>query len=396
MSLFQKIDPGQGFLSEPRELDTAAEKETATSFDVELSDEQQLAVFKIAERVHFGEKVQTLGGYAGTGKTTCIRALKACHPDMVVCSFTGKAANILRRKGIDDASTIHSLIYQPRKNAKGETVFELRAFPPFGARGFIIDESSMVGETIYKDLLSFGLPCVFVGDHGQLEPIEQGFNLMAKPDYTLETIHRHAGEIPRFAEWLRVGKPARDFRSESGAVTLLRNGEVKPSQAMSVDQMIVGFNRTRCEFNDKARAALGRTGIVEVGERVMCLRNDRDEGIFNGMQGTVTEVESHDGRLRIDFDTFDGLHPHLEVDAGQFGKKKGPGKDCPRCIHYFDYAYAITAHKSQGDEWPSVMVFEQECPHWEHKRWAYTAASRAQQQLFWVLEKGGRRGRSRS
>lgn len=52
-------------------------------------------------------------------------------------------------------------------------------------------------------------------------------------------------------------------------------------------------------------------------------------------------------------------------------------------VGFFDYGYAITCHKSQGDEWESVLVLEEKSDLWEHKRWAYTAASRAKSKLVW-------------
>jgi exodeoxyribonuclease-5 len=74
----------------------------------------------------------------------------------------------------------------------------------------------------------------------------------------------------------------------------------------------------------------------------------------------------------------------IAFDPQQFGKKthefdrKKPNP--------FDYAYCITCHKAQGSEWPHVMVDEQywrDAP-WEHKRWTYTAASRAKERLTWI------------
>src|SRR5262249_58694638 len=163
-----------------------------------LTEEQRAAVEGLISGLS-DRQVQTLGGYAGTGKTTCIRELSRLRPGFGVCAFTGKAAAILRRKGIGDATTIHGLIYI-REDIAGELSFRLRPKPSEDVSGFIVDESSMVAEQVYKDLLSFGLPCIFVGDHGQLEPVADKFNLMHRPDFTLEPTHRNAGDIPRSAD----------------------------------------------------------------------------------------------------------------------------------------------------------------------------------------------------
>jgi exodeoxyribonuclease-5 len=363
----------------------------AATFD--LSQEQTDVVSAVVDGVYQGKTEQTVAGYAGTGKTTCIKAMMVGLPQFAVCAFTGKAANILRRKGIDDASTIHSAIYRPEQSG-GRVHFVLRDRMPDEVEGFIVDEASMVSESLYRDLTSFDLPIIFVGDHGQLEPVGSKFNLMESPDYTLEKIHRNSGEIPRFAEWLRLGRRAADFAPRSNEVTLIRDGEVDDDLVKLIDQVICAFNRTRVHLNKYMRKLLGYTSLLEVGERVMCLRNDRDEGIFNGMQGTVSKVERDKGDVWIDFDVHDGTRSDLMIDPAQFGKEKSPGMDEPWRGHPFDYAHAITAHKAQGDEWPTVLVFEQRCQHWDHRRWAYTAASRAQSRLYWVCEEGARWSRS--
>jgi exodeoxyribonuclease V len=356
-----------------------------------LSDEQRDAIEALVNGIGQGKGQQTLGGYAGTGKTTSIWELRSRLPHFAVCAYTGKAANMLRRKGLPTASTIHSLIYIPETGLDGKVYFRLRYERELNeVDGFIIDEASMVGRTIHRDLMSFGLPAIFVGDHGQLEPIEPGFNLMQAPDYRLETIHRNSGEIPRFAEWLRLGREARTFRSATGAVTLVDPNDLDDETVLSADQIIVGFNKSRVAINAHVRRLQGRAGPVHVGERVMCLRNNREEGVFNGMQGTVLAVRKTSNRLQIDFETHDGIHRGLNVDPEQFGKEKGPGQDGHRDLHPFDYAYAITAHKAQGDEWDSVLVWEQRCKVWDHRRWAYTSASRAQRRLIWATPGGGR------
>jgi exodeoxyribonuclease-5 len=113
----------------------------------------------------------------------------------------------------------------------------------------------------------------------------------------------------------------------------------------------------------------------------MCLRNSRQYGLFNGMQGTVRRV----GKKWFDFE-FDGsVFTDLRYDRRQFGNEKAPtyGNYDPH-IHPFDYAYCITCHKAQGDEWGRVLVYEQHCPYWDQRRWNYTAASRAKDRLYWV------------
>lgn len=346
---------------------------------VVLDPEQEAAVEQMCS---LKKDVQTLGGLAGTGKTTTIRAIYRRLPNWAVCAYTGKAAQMLRRKGIPSASTIHSLIYRPIFDDNGNvTGFDLKSPEEFEYDGIIVDEASMVGDDVYRDLVSLGVPLIFVGDHGQLEPVRaSGFNLMASPDVTLETIHRNAGEIARFAAHLRTGGRAVDWQSE-GAVEVLNVGALAERGIDSeIDQIICAYNRTRVELNNLAREHLGLPeGRPAVGDRIMCLQNDRKLHIFNGMQGKLTWISGN--RLRFQAD---GVSVVVRYMPAAFGAEKAPGY--VRGVMPFDWCYCVTCHKAQGDEWERVMVVEQRCGAWQHERWAYTAASRAKVKLTWVLE----------
>ncbi len=348
---------------------------------MELTTQQKMALYHLVTGIREGEKELTMGGYAGTGKTTLIKYLQQFFPDYGICAYTGKAANVLRKKGLQGASTIHSRIYKPFFQ-DGMVYFDLNPDP--GCNGFIVDEASMVSEDIYEDLQSYDMPMIFVGDHGQLEPIGSKFNLMQNPDYKLEEIHRNAGDIPRFAEALRNGYSPRGFGCSDGTVELISRTTVE--DYLAVDQIICAYNKTRVQINEEVRQALGHSGVINEGERVMCLRNNKQQGLFNGMQGTVVNLYTgRRGRKYMDFE-FDGtIIKDIWYDPKQFGQEahtKLLGKDTP---NPFDYAYCITAHKAQGDEWQKVLVIEQRCRNWDHKRWAYTAASRPKALLRWKL-----------
>lgn len=316
-----------------------------------------------------------------THNTTLIKYLLHFFQDYGVAAYTGKAANVLRKKGMNESSTIHSLIYKPYFE-NGHVYFNLTDELPY--KGLVIDESSMVSEDIYKDLKKFRVPIIFVGDHGQLEPVGSKFNLMEKPDIRLEQIHRNAGDIAKFAEHIRMGKTAQSYRSTEGKIEFKRRSSIEC--LMDVDQVICAYNKTRVKTNANIRSELGYTGVVNIGERVMCLRNNKRLGLFNGMQGTVTNLyEGKHRRQYMNFE-FDGIHfKDVWYDPKCFGKEKADIDHTRDSPNPFDYAYCITAHKSQGDEWENVMVIEQKCKKWDHRRWAYTAASRAKNGLIWVL-----------
>lgn len=349
---------------------------------MELTDHQKWALHQIVTGLRAGAKRLTLGGYAGTGKTTLLKYLVKFFPNFAVAAYTGKAANVLRKKNVP-ATTIHSRIYKPTFR-DGAVYFDLTPDP--GCEGFFIDEASMVTKDINDDLDTFGLPLVFVGDHGQLEPVESDFNLMEKPDYTLEEIHRNAGDIAKFAEHLRKGIASRGFARTDGSVQFIYDRLLTDAQITEPDQIICAFNKTRTEFNTRIRNIMGYKKVVEIGERVMCLRNNRKAGLFNGMQGTVvnTYVGKY-GKKYMDFQFDDTVLTDVWYDEGCFGQEKYKFKHSSDSPNPFDYAYCITAHKAQGDEFGKVLVIEQKCKNWEHKRWAYTAASRAKDKLMWKV-----------
>lgn len=353
---------------------------------MELTEEQKLVLYKIVKGVKDEKQKETiLGGYAGTGKTILVSYLAKFFPDFSICAYTGKAANVLRKKGISSASTIHSLIYRAVYEYGRLLGFELIPRTELPATGFIVDEGSMVTREIYEDLKYYGFPVIYVGDHGQLEPVGSDFNIMKSPNYTLEKIHRNAGDIAQFSERLRFGYNVKNFQ-ETEKVRITPQRHINIDDMIAADQVICAYNKTRVAFNGQIRAELGHSGTINVGERVMCLKNNRNQGLFNGMQGVVRNVYEDDyGRPLMDFD-FDGfLYTGIWYDPTQFGKEKLEtecfGKEYP---NPFDYAYAITAHKSQGDEFGSVLAYEQKCPGWDHRRWAYTVASRAKEHLTWA------------
>jgi len=355
---------------------------------MKLTDEQNFVVQEVLNSIKT-KPVVTLGGYAGTGKSTLVQHLTSVLDDWAVAAYTGKAANVLRKKGILDASTIHSLIYVPQKDASGNIVLDKYGQPTFvlnpnlDCAGILIDEASMVSQEIYNDLKTFNKPIIFVGDHGQLPPVGSDIHLMKKPDFKLEQIHRNAGEIARFAEFIRKGYRPQAFESQSAGVVQFSTKQQAENYFEEVDQIIVGFNKLRVEINKKIRMKLNKPlDWPVVGDNVMCLRNSRLTGLFNGMQGTVDYIYPKQKNKMI-FSS-DGKSYDVYFDPTQFNKEKydfSGNRDDP---HPFDFCDAVTAHKCQGDEIDDVLVIEARCDLWDFRRWAYTAASRAKVKLIWV------------
>jgi exodeoxyribonuclease-5 len=348
----------------------------------DLTTEQKNAIDGVLETIKV-KQIITIGGFAGTGKSTCLSELADEFPKYGIACFTGKAANVLQKKGLSEAQTIHSMIYNVKQDAKGNPRFTIKGKYELPYDGFILDEASMIGEDLFKDLMYFEIPIICFGDHGQLEPIGSKFNLMEKPDFALETIHRNANNIARFAEYIRNGGKPLNYNNFDEQVQVISKSTVTNEILSEYDQVICGFNKTRMALNNRIRNFHKMSGIIAKDEKIICLKNNRNLKVFNGMQGVVSKKikENKIGFLTNNKTLF------LEVDTKQFGKEKlvDYAHDNPE-LAYFDYAYAITAHKAQGDEFDSVCVFEEQAPKlWNPARWSYTAATRAKQKLLWCL-----------
>jgi exodeoxyribonuclease-5 len=157
------------------------------------------AWFKTKPGLNGTPQIFRLFGYAGTGKTTLARHLAAdVEGGVAFAAFTGKAALVMRAKGCGEATTIHSLIYRPRERDEEMPSFELWDDAPVSrAKLIIIDECSMVDAELGRDLLSFGVPLLVLGDPAQLPPIQGGgFFTEAEPDAMLTEVHRQAKDDP--------------------------------------------------------------------------------------------------------------------------------------------------------------------------------------------------------
>ena len=152
-----------------------------------------------------------LFGFAGTGKTTLARHIaEGVDGEVKFAAFTGRAALVMRNKGCDEASTIHSLIYRARESGEEQPSFELWDDAPASkAKLIVIDECSMVDAELGRDLLSFGVPVLVLGDPAQLPPIQGGgFFTEAQPDAMLTEVHRQAEDNPivRLSMDVRAGR----------------------------------------------------------------------------------------------------------------------------------------------------------------------------------------------
>src|SRR5512135_3198890 len=201
-------------------------------------------------------QVFRLFGYAGTGKTTLARHIAdEADGEVKFAAFTGKAASVMRGKGCRGASTIHSLIYRARESGEEIPSFDLwDEAPASKAELIVIDECSMVDAELGRDLLSFDVPVLVLGDPAQLPPIQGGgFFTDSEPDAMLTEVHRQAQDNPivRLSMDIREGRELEPGRY--GESQIVVRSDLDPQRVIDADQVLVGRNNTRRAYNMRVR-----------------------------------------------------------------------------------------------------------------------------------------------
>ncbi len=364
---------------------------------------QQAAALDAVGRWHkdaisgIGPQVLRVFGYAGTGKTTLARHFAGqISGDTCYAAFTGKAALMMQRNGCTGASTIHGLIYQVEERPGGGVRFRL---DPESAAAkaalLVIDECSMVDEELARDLMSYRRPILVLGDPAQLPPVKgTGYFTDAKPDVMLTEIHRQAAENPiiRMATTVREG--GRLEPGQYGESRVVSRGTLTGREVLKAGQVLVGKNVTRQGFNRQLRSLLGyETELPEIGDRLVCLRNDKPSGIFNGGLFTVTELlhrKCNADHMALEVTSDDFVNrPAIEVKVRRecfTGGLDDLPYELVKGTQQFDFGYALTVHKAQGSQWPEVIIYDEGGIFRDDaNRWRYTALTRAQERVTVVM-----------
>lgn len=376
---------------------------------IELSPQQSAAVKALQGLLSEGKPLVTLGGYAGSGKSTIIPHVveKLDAEKTAFCCFTGKAAQVLRGKlsaaGVADRAgyvgTIHGLIYQLREADKhGRLEWDLKTSLG-GIRTIVVDEASMVGKRILDDLLRYGVQILAVGDPAQLPPVQDD-SVMMQPDFVLTEVHRQAEGSPI----IRVATHVREHGH------LPDTDDVVFIEYDQADEVIDGLdakdwavltrsNATRVHLNEQL---CGKQ--PKVGSTVVCLRNDWNAGLYNGLRGTVTRAPEklstkfrpHHTWLECSFPDTGNTQKIEDVNLRQFNRERALNPHLmvteyrtPKLGTLLDFGTAMTVHKAQGSGFHTTMVVPEtwdwnrnEKEDW--KKWLYTAVTRATDKLYFL------------
>lgn len=386
-----------------------------------LTNKQEEGLKIILDRYKRNEKYTVVAGYAGTGKSTLVKfaieALNVESSKVAYATYTGKAAEVLRKKGNPGACTLHKLLYDHFPMPGGG--FYRKPKTELDVTIVVVDEVSMVPKPMVDLLLKHKIYVIFLGDPFQLPQIDKDTenHLLDKPHIFLDEIMRQAAEseIIQLTMKIRNGESLDLFKGNE--VQIFKKNEFNTGMMTWADQIIVATNATRQSINQQMRKILGYSGLPQHGERMICLRNywddcnDAGDALVNGTTGIIENPFESFRRIpayikndRRDLPTIvgnfipdGGIEFHsIEMDkemimtgekcidwrvAYQLGKLKPKiGDIVPK---EFAFAYAITCHKAQGSEWEKVLVVEEGFPFAkeEHARWLYTACTRASEKL---------------
>lgn len=353
--------------------DVAAEPESeygGNNAGIVYDEVQQAAIQKALD-----SKVMVLTGGPGTGKTTTtqgiIAAFKSRHMRILLAAPTGRAAKRMTEATCMEAKTIHRLLeYNPMDGYKRNEE------NPLEGDALIVDECSMIDILLFYNLMKAipsNMRLILVGDIDQLPSVGAG-NVLR------DIIDSHQIPVVRLTRIFRQAQSSRIVMNahaiNAGQFPNIKNGLdtdfffINQEDADEMVRLIIGLVRDRLpkkygyspkevqvltpmqrgtvgagNLNIELQNALNPTGpslarggyTFRQGDKVMQIRNNYDKNVFNGDIGYITAVDTNERTLTVTFDS-----RLIEYDITELDE--------------IVLAYAITIHKSQGSEFPVVVM----------------------------------------
>ena len=385
-------------------------------FSIEYSRDQREAIFEA-----FRRGVLIVTGGPGTGKTTLIRALLRIFGMLgfrcALAAPTGRAAKKMSEATQEEAKTIHRML-EMEKVSDLRPRFNRNENNPLDENVIVIDEASMIDLPLMAALLRsirIGSRLILIGDSGQLPSVGCG-NVLAdlitsesfatvclnqifrqeKGSLIISNAHLiHAGELPKLSseasDFFFLHRPDEDdipgtvvdliserlpraytsaIREQIQVITPSRRGKAGTVQLNALLQNCLNpQSKKKKEFRF-------RDLVFREGDKVMQIKNNYDTewekdgvpgiGVFNGDIGVIREIESQDEEMTIDFDGRIARYRREQFEE-------------------LEHAYAITVHKSQGSEYPVVLMPVYYCGTMlQSRNLLYTAVTRAKRMVILV------------
>jgi exodeoxyribonuclease V alpha subunit len=345
--------------------------------NMHLTEKQRAAV-----QMAYREKVSILTGGPGTGKSTSLRALlmllRKRKINVALAAPTGRAAKRLAEATGIAAKTLHRLLeYAPHDNS-----YQRNEDNPLPYQFVIVDEFSMVDILLFYHLLK-AMPreshLLLVGDADQLPSVGPG-NVLR------DLLRSEALPTVRLTELFRQAQQSKivvnAHRINAGEMPLIKSEAtsdfffLREEDPLRAQQIVLDLVRRRLParyhfnpitdiqvltpmyrgpvgvtiLNDKLQACLNPSPFAQIewggrllrtGDKVMQMRNNYDKGVFNGDVGWIRSINKDQATLKVEF---------LEEAGPLFVEYD---------FHELDelmLAYAVTVHKSQGSEYPVVVL----------------------------------------
>lgn len=370
------------------------------------------------------EQIFQFAGNPGTGKSVVmneiIKAIGLRENAVAPMAYIGAAAINMRLKGMKNAKTIHSWIYEPVEtpvlDSNGDIVYnkyfnrpEVRtayAIKPLPEiKLFAIDEGGTVPLRMRNDILSTGKKVLVAGDLDQLPPVSDTPAFLTDGRvYVLDEIMRQArnSAIIYLCQRAKKGLPIHTGVYGNEVIVLEEKDfeVIAPQIFQTAGVVLCGKNETRSKYTDIIRHhILGKTSnLPDMGEKLICRKNDwrMESGginLTNGLCGRVMnqpDVSSFDGKcFRIDF--MPDLNPvpflNIPIDYEFFTADNARRRDM-KAFNYcngeaFEFGYVQTVHLAQGSQWRTGVYFEEYLPS-NNNQLNYTALSRFQSKCFYV------------